>query len=102
MTFATSNLTFFPAFVLTVIPAPYFHRYGTRPWLVSLVTGITAAATGAIAGAVIVLARQSIVDVTTGLIALGAVALSLLKWKIPDPLIVVAAALIGLAVRGGV
>jgi chromate transporter len=96
-----AGATFLPAFLLTVIPAPYFHRYGKRPWLVAVVTGITAAATGAIAGAVIVLARQSIVDVATALIALAALGLSLLRWKIPEPLIVLAAALTGLVVRGG-
>jgi chromate transporter len=94
-----AGATFLPAFILTVIPAPYFHRYGKRPWLEAVVTGITAAATGAIAGAVIVLARHSIVDGTTALIALGVLGLSLLRWKIPEPIIVIAAALIGLGVR---
>jgi len=94
-----AGATFLPSFLFTVIPAPYFHRYGKRPWLVSTVAGITAGATGAIAGAVIVLARQSVVDLPTALIAAGALGLTWLKWKIPEPLIVVAAALIGLAVR---
>ena len=95
-----AGATFLPAFLFTVIPAPYFHRYGKRPWLASIVAGITAGATGAIAGAVIVLARQSLVDITTILIAVGAFGLTWLKWKLPAPLIVLAAALIGLAVRG--
>ncbi|MFL5494026.1 MAG: chromate transporter, partial [Gemmatimonadales bacterium] len=59
----------------------------------------TAGATGAIAGAVIVLGRQSLIDLTTVLIAVGGFGLTWLKWKVPEPLIVVAAALIGLAVR---
>ena len=91
-----ATATFLPAFLFTVIPAPYFHRYGKRPWLVSIVAGVTAGATGAIAGAVIVLARQSVVDVTTAVIALAAFGLTWLKWRVPEPLIVVAAALIGL------
>jgi chromate transporter len=95
-----AGATFLPSFLFTVVPAPYFHRYGKRPWLVAIVTGITAGAIGSIAGAVIVLARQSLVDVTTALIAVGAFGLTWLRWKIPEPLIVVAAALIGLAVRG--
>ena len=94
-----AGATFLPSFLFTVIPAPYFHRYGKRPWLAATVAGITAGATGAIAGAVIVLARQSLVDVTTVLIAAGAFGLTWLKWKVPEPFIVVAAALIGLAVR---
>jgi chromate transporter len=95
-----AGATFLPAFLFTVIPAPYFHRYGKRPWLVSIVAGITAGATGAIAGAVVVLARQSLVDLTTLAIAVGAFGLRWLRWRVPDPLIVLAAALIGLAVRG--
>src|SRR3954462_3685178 len=94
-----AGATFLPAFLFTVIPAPYFHRYGKRPWLSAVVAGITAGATGAIVGAVFVLARHSIVDLTTALIALGAFALTWLRWKIPDPLIVLAAALIGLAMK---
>jgi chromate transporter len=94
-----AGATFLPCFLFTVIPAPYFHRHGKRPWLASIVTGITAGATGAIAGAVIVLARQSLMDITTALIAVGAFGLTWLRWRIPEPLIVVAAALIGLAVR---
>ena len=95
-----AGATFLPCFLLTVIPAPYFHRYGKRPWLAAIVAGITAGATGAIAGAVIVLARQSLLDLTTALIAVGAFGLTWLRWKLPEPLIVVAAALIGLVVRG--
>jgi chromate transporter len=94
-----AGATFLPAFLFTIVPAPYFHRYGQRPWLAAVVTGVTAGATGAIVGAVFVLARQSLVDATTVLIALGAFALTWLKWKIPEPLIVAMAAVIGLAVR---
>jgi chromate transporter len=94
-----AGATFLPSFLFTVIPAPYFHRHGKRPWLASTVAGITAGATGAIAGAVVVLARQSLVDITTVLIAAAALGLTWLKWRVPEPFIVVAAALIGLAVR---
>jgi hypothetical protein len=48
---------------------------------------------------VIVLARQSLVDLTTVLIALSAFGLTWLKWRVSEPFIIVAAALIGLAVR---
>jgi chromate transporter len=94
-----AGATFLPAFLFTVIPAPWVHRHGKRPWLLAVVAGVTAGATGAIVGAVFVLARHSIVDLTTAVIALGAFALTWLRWKIPDPIIVLAAALIGLAVR---
>jgi chromate transporter len=52
------------------------------------------------AGAIIVLARHSVVDLTTALIALVTFGTTWLRWKIPEPVIVVAAALAGLAIRG--
>jgi chromate transporter len=98
--FVAAGATFLPAFLFTVIPAPYFHRYGKRPWLAAIVAGITAGATGAIVGAVFVLGRQSLVDVATVVIALGAFGLTWWRWKVPEPLIVLAAALLGLVLRG--
>jgi chromate transporter len=68
--------------------------------VVALVAGITAGATGAIAGAVVVLARHSIIDFTTALIALVTFGITWLRWKVPEPVIVLAAALAGLAIRG--
>ena len=58
----------------------------------------TAAATGAIAGAVIVLARRSVYDLPTALIALVSLAV-LMKWKIPEPVIIAAAGIAGLVLR---
>jgi chromate transporter len=95
-----AGATFLPAFLFTVIPAPYFHRYGQRPWLAAVVTGVTAGATGAIVGAVFVLARHSVIDATTAVIALSAFALTRFRWRIPDPIIVAMAGLIGFALRG--
>jgi chromate transporter len=48
--------TFLPCYLFTVLPAPYFKKYGKRPALVAFVDGVTAAAIGAITGAVSVLA----------------------------------------------
>ncbi|MNT41737.1 Chromate transport protein [compost metagenome] len=59
---------------------------------------MTAAAIGAITGAVFVLAKRSIVDVPTILLALGTIALLLKFKKLPEPVIITGAALIGLAV----
>jgi chromate transporter len=87
--------TFLPAYLLTILPAPYFKKHGKRPSVAAVVDGVTAAAIGAISGAVIVLGRRSIVDLPT--LALALVTLGLLwKWKIPEPLIVLGAALLGL------
>jgi chromate transporter len=90
--------TFLPAYILTVFPAPYFRKYGSRPALAAIVDGVTAAAIGAITGAVIVLGRRAIIDLPTALLALAAL---LVLWKsprrIPEPLIVALAAVAGLA-----
>jgi chromate transporter len=88
--------TFLPCYLFTVVPAPYFKKYGKRPALVAFVDGVTAAAIGAIAGAVIVLAERSIVDVITALIALVSVGVIRRLKKIPEPLVVAVAAIIGL------
>lgn len=67
------------------------------PALVAFVDGVTAAAIGAITGAVIVLARRSIVDVPTAIIA-GITLVLLFRFKkLREPVVVAAAALIGLA-----
>ena len=94
--------TFLPCYLFTILPAPYFKKYGKRPALVAFVDGVTAAAIGAITGAVIVLAERSIVDVTTALIAVVTVALVWKVKKLPEPVIVAIAAIIGLvAFQGG-
>ena len=88
--------TFLPCYLFTVIPAPYFKKYGKLPGLIAFVDGVTAASIGAITGAVIVLAKRSIVDIPTALLALATVALLWKFKKLPEPVIVAGAALIGL------
>ena len=90
--------TFLPCWLFTVIPAPYFKKYGKRPGLVAFVDGVTAAAIGAIAGAVVVLAQRSIVDAPTAAIALATGALLWRFRKLPEPVLVAVAALAGLAI----
>lgn len=90
--------TFLPCYVLTIVPAPYFKKYGKLPGLIAFVDGVTAAAVGAIAGAVIVLGQRSIVDVPTAALAIVTTALLWRFKKLPEPLVVLAAAAIGLAV----
>jgi chromate transporter len=87
--------TFIPCYLFTVIPAPYFKRYGKLPGIVAFVDGITAAAIGAITGSVVVLARRSVVDIPTAIMALATI---LLLWrfkKLQEPVIIAAAAAIG-------
>lgn len=93
--------TFLPCYLFTVIPAPYFKKYGKRPGIIAFVDGVTAAAIGAISGAVIVLGRRTIFEnsrpdffkitvMVTTMIVL---------WrfkKLPEPFIILTAAIAGL------
>ena len=89
---------FLPCYVFVVIAAPAFRKYGKRPAIAAFVKGVTAAAVGAITGAVIILGRRTIIDIPTILIALVTLVL-LWRWKkIPEPFIVLGAAIIGLVV----
>ncbi|WP_394474937.1 chromate transporter [Ralstonia mannitolilytica] len=89
--------TFLPCYLFTILPAPYFKKYGKLPSILAFVDGVTAAAVGAITGAVIVLAKRSIVDVPTALLAVATVLLLVKLKKLPEPMIVAGAALLGLA-----
>ncbi len=90
--------TFIPCYLFTIIPAPYFKKYGKVPGVLAFVDGITAAAIGAIAGSVIVIARRSVVDVPTALIALVTIGLLWRFKQLQEPVVVLGAALIGLAI----
>ena len=63
-----------------ILPAPYFRRFAKNPQLKAFVDGVTAAATGAIAGAAFVLGKRAIFDLPGALIALGTLGI-LLKLK---------------------
>jgi chromate transporter len=90
--------TFLPCYLFTVIPAPYFKRYGKLPSLVAFVDGVTAAAIGAITGAAVVLAKRAIVDAPSAIVA-GVTLLLLWKFKkLQEPIIVAGAAIVGLIV----
>ena len=89
---------FLPVYLVVVLLAPSYKRWAKNPQLNAFVRGVTAAATGAIAGAVIVLARRSIYDVPTFAIAI--VSLSVLfRWKVPEPVVIGCAAIAGLLLR---
>jgi chromate transporter len=102
---ATAALaTFIPCYLFTIIPAPYFKKYGKVPGVIAFVDGITAAAIGAITGSVIVIAKRSVTDLWTLAIALVTVFLLWKFKKLQEPVIIAAAAVIGLvlfSVRSG-
>jgi len=91
--------TFLPCYLFTIIPAPYFKKYGKHPAITGFIEGVTSAAIGAIAGAVIVLAKRQFIDLPSVIIAL-ITALILLRFKkMPEPFVIFIAALIGLIMK---
>ncbi len=90
--------TFLPCYFFTILPAPYFKKHGKHPGVVAFVDGVTAAAIGTITGAVFVLGKRSITDLPTILLAITTVVLLWKFKKIPEPVVVAAAAAIGLVV----
>jgi chromate transporter len=91
--------TFIPCYLFTVLPAPYFHKYGKHPSVKAFVDGITAAVVGALAGAVIVIAIRTIKDMPTAIIAIAAIIVLLTAKKIKEPVIILIAAIIGLLIK---
>jgi chromate transporter len=88
---------FLPCWLFVVVPAPYFRRFAGNVAVKAFVDGVTAAATGAIAGAGVVLGRRAIVDVPTTLIALATLVVLSRMRRVPEPVAIVAAGVVGLA-----
>ena len=86
---------FLPVYLVVLVLAPSYKRWAKNPQINAFVRGVTAAATGAIAGAVIVLARRSVFDVYTVMICLITL-LVLFRWKVPEPVLIGCAAIAGL------
>ncbi len=91
---------FLPCYLFVVIPATYFRRAVGDPRVKAFVDGVTAAATGAIAGAALVLGRRAVVDVPTAGIALATLLVLAYVRRVPEPLVIVAAGVLGLALHG--
>jgi chromate transporter len=95
---------FLPVYIFTIVPAPWFSRNRDNPQLKAFVHGATAAATGAIAGAVVLIGLKAIYDVPTALVGLVSLAV-LWRFKVPEPILVVVAGVVGLIlwplVKGG-
>jgi chromate transporter len=92
--------TFGPCYLFTVVPAPYFRRFSKNVSIKAFVDGVSAAATGAIAGAAFVLGRRALHDVPTVLVALVTVGLLVKFKKLQEPLLIAAAGVVGVVLKG--
>ena len=87
---------FAPIYLGVIVPGPWYVLHRDNPQVKAFVRGATAAAAGAIGGVTIVLSQQTIADLQGA--AIGLTALALIWWlKAPEPLVVVTAGAVGLA-----
>ena len=92
--------TFLPCYVFTVVPAPHFKRWSRNQAIRAFVDGVTAAATGAIAGAAFVLGRRAVVDLATLAVALSVLGVGARFRRIPEPLLILLSGLVGVLLKG--
>ena len=97
--FAATLAVFLPPYLLVVFVAPYYRRFAKNRQVKAFVQGVTAAAVGAIAGAAIILSRRAVMDLPTVLIAVVSLILLLRFKKIPEPLIILGAGVVGMSVK---
>ncbi len=101
-----AGATFLPCYLLTIIPAPYFKKYAKNVSIKAFVDGITAAVIGALTGAVVIIAVNTFtrnhsvaIDITSVAIAAVTVLVLLYIKKVQEPVIILAAAAIGLLIK---
>jgi chromate transporter len=88
---------FLPAFLLVVLLGRTYRRHADHPRLKGFVSGATAAASGAIAGAAIVIAKGIVNDAAAlAIVAVSLVALSQKRLRVPEPALIAVAAAVGL------
>ncbi len=86
---------FLPSFILVLVAAPLLAKYRANPNVQGFVKGAYAAAIGTILGACILLGRIAIGDWLTALIGIASLAV-LFRWKVSNPLLIAATAVVGL------
>jgi chromate transporter len=90
---------FLPPYILVLVLAPFYRRFAQNLWVKAFVQGVTAAAAGAITGAAFILGKHAMVDIPAVVIAVVALGLLLTAKKLPEPLVILAAGGVGMAIR---
>jgi chromate transporter len=86
---------FLPSFLLVLIVAPILVRHRANPNVQGFVKGAYAAAIGTILGACVLLGKIAVGDWLTAVVGLACLGV-LFRWKVSNPLLIAATALIGL------
>jgi chromate transporter len=100
--FAAAWAVFAPPYFIVLFGAPYYRRFAQNPQVKAFVQGVTAAAVGAIAGAAYILARRSLIDVPTVLIGIVTLVVLMSTKKVPEPIIILVAGIVGVFLHGTV
>jgi len=90
---------FLPVYLFVILAAPYFRRFSGNVRVKAFIAGVTAAVTGALAGAVVILGHRALMDLPAIVIALVTLAVLLLVKKVPEPVLIVAAGLAGFVLK---
>jgi len=93
---------FAPPYLIVLIAAPLYRRFTKNPYVNAFVKGVTAAAVGTISGAVFILGSRTLIDRNSLLVASTSLGILLLTRKIPEPVLILMAGLVGLFLRRGV
>jgi chromate transporter len=91
---------FLPVYLFVLFIGRFIIKYREHPVLKGFVKGATAAASGAIAGAAVILGQGSIFDIPTALIGLVSLVL-LWRFKVPELALIAGAAIAGVILYHG-
>ncbi len=87
---------FAPPYFIVLIAAPLYRRFTKNLYVNAFVKGVTAAAVGAITGAVFILGSRTLVDGKSLLIAGTSLGILSLTKRVPEPVLILLAGLLGL------
>ncbi len=93
---------FAPPYFIVLIAAPLYRRFTKNLYVNAFVKGVTAAAVGAITGAVFILGSRTLIDANSLVIAGTSLGILLLTKKVPEPVLILMAGLVGLFLLRGV
>jgi chromate transporter len=97
-----AGAVFAPPYLIVLFGARYYRRFAQNRQVKAFVQGVTAAAVGGIAGAAFILARRSLVDTATVVIAIITLAVLMFTKKIPEPIAILASGVVGVLLHGKV
>ena len=86
---------FLPVYLVVVLAAPQYRRITSNPRVRAFVKGVSAAAAGALSGAVVVLALRAIVDWATVAIAAATLLATIYAKRVPEPVVILLAGALG-------